>query len=105
GSRFVGVDPRVKPFLDLYDLPNGRLFTDGTGEFINSPKRPIREDYTMVRLDHQFSDSDFLFGRYNFDDAKLSDPDEYSSFSVDSVTRAQYVTIGEKKIFSPTVLK
>ena len=104
GLRSVGVAPRVQPFLDLYPLPNGDLFGDGTGEFISSPTRPIREDYTMARIDHQFSDSDFLFVRYNFDDATLSDPDEFPTFTVDSLTRAQYVTVGAKRIFSPTIL-
>jgi hypothetical protein len=107
GFRSVGVDPRIKPYLDLYPLPNEGVDPnplDGVGRYFSSPTEPLREDFFSVRGDHQFSESDFLFGRYQFSDGMRSTPDEYPDVTVDSVTRSQVVTLDYKRIFSPTIL-
>src|SRR5207247_3730312 len=100
----VNVNPAVKPFLDLYPLPNGADFGDGTAQLFSNPSRPIDEDYTTGRVDHTFSDSDSLFVRYTFDRAVLNSPTQYPNITVDSLTKSQYVTVSETKIFSPRVL-
>src|SRR6266852_2711157 len=104
GLRTVGVDSRVKPFLDLYPLPNGPDLGDGTAQFFSNPNQPTREDYAAVRVDHKFSDSDFLFVRYTLDDSTRDQPSTYPTINVDSVVRGQYVTLGEDRIFSPRLL-
>jgi hypothetical protein len=98
------INPSVEPFLDLYPLPNGADFGDGTAQLFSNPNRPIDEDYTMGRVDHNFSTSDSFFVRYTFDGAKLSSPTLYPNLTVDSVTRSQYVTLQETRIVSPRVL-
>src|SRR5439155_21296830 len=100
----VPITPSVKPFLDLYPLPNGADFGDGTAQLFSNPKRPVDEDYTMGRVDHNFSDSDSFFVRYTFSRANLTSPTQYPTLATDSVTRSQYVTLSETKIFSPRVL-
>jgi carboxypeptidase family protein/TonB-dependent receptor-like protein len=102
--RTVAVDPSVKPFLDLYPLPNGKDLGDGTAQFFSSPSKPTREDYTTVRLDHKFSDSDFFFARYTFDDSNVAEPTAYPSISINHITRAQNAAVEEKRIFSPQLL-
>lgn len=103
-SLNVGVDPRVKPYLDLFPLPNGRDFGDGSADFFSSPTQPTREDNFTVRLDHQLSDSDSLFGRYTFDDADVFVPDKIPTFGTGLVTRYQYITVEERRIFTPALL-
>jgi hypothetical protein len=98
------INPSVQPFLDLYPLPNGADLGNGTAQLFSNPNRPIREDYTTVRGDHNFSNSDSLFARYTFDRATLSNPPAYPTVTSDSITKAQYVTLEEKKILSPRVL-
>ena len=100
----VGVDPRVRPYVDLFPLPNGRDFGDGTADFFSSPSKPTREDNFSVRLDHQISENDSLFGRYTFDDAEVFIPEKIPTFGTGLVSRYQYVTVEEKHIFSPSVL-
>ena len=100
----VDINPAVKPFLDLYPLPNGSDFGNGTARLFSNPSRPIDEDYTTGRVDHTFSDSDSLFVRYTFDRAVLSSPTQYPNVATNSLTKSQYVTISETKIFSPRVL-
>src|SRR5262245_33621829 len=36
----VNINPAVRPFLDLYPVPNGADFGDGTGQLFSNPKRP-----------------------------------------------------------------
>ncbi len=100
----IPVNPSVRPFLDLYPLPNGADFGDGTAQLFSNPKRPVDEDYTMGRVDHNFSDSDSFFVRYTFSRAILTSPTQYPTLTVDSLTKSQYVTLSETKIFSPRVL-
>ncbi|MBI3940687.1 MAG: TonB-dependent receptor [Acidobacteria bacterium] len=104
GLRCVGVDSRVKPYLDLFPLPNGRDFGDGTADFFSSPTKPTREDNFSVRVDHQFSDTDSFFTRYTFDDANVFIPEKIPTFGTGLKSRYQYLTLEEKRIFSPTVL-
>src|SRR5947207_8141908 len=100
----VNINPAVRPFLDLYPLPNGADFGDGTARLFSNPKRPVDEDYTTGRVDHNFSNADSLFVRYTFDRAVLNSPTQYPNITVDSLTKSQYVTVSETKIFSPRVL-
>ena len=100
----VGVDPDVKPIIDLYPLPNGASLGDGVGEFLSSPNRNTDEDYFMVRIDHQLSDSDSIFVRYTYDDGGVIAPDAFNFGQSSLVNRNQYVTIEEKKIVTPQFL-
>jgi hypothetical protein len=100
----VGVDPGVQPYLDLYPLPNGNDQGDGTGELIISSPSVTDEEYFMVKIDHNFSDSDSFFGRYTYDDGSGLSPDGLELFSFTRINRSQFLTLEEKHIFSPTVI-
>src|SRR6059036_1787393 len=100
----VNVNPSVRPFLDLYPLPNGADFGDGTAQLFSNPKQPIDEHYATGRVDHNFSNSDSFFVRYTFSQAVLNNPTQYPTLTVDALTKSQYVTLGETRIFSPRVL-
>src|SRR5262249_14742826 len=100
----VNINAAVRPFLDLYPLPNGADFGDGTAQLFSNPKRPVEGDYTTGRVDHNFSNSDFFFVRYPFDRGVLSSPTQFPALAGDSQTKNQYVTLGETRIFSPRVL-
>ena len=100
----VNINPAVRPFLDLYPLPNAADFGDGTAQLFSNPRQFVDEDYTTGRVDHNFSSSDSLFVRYTLSRAALTSPTAYPTLAVDSLTKSQYVTLGETKIFSPRVL-
>lgn len=100
----VGVDPRVKPYLDLYPLPNGANFGDGTGEFIRSGPRPVNEHFFMIKVDHSLSSADSLFVRYTFDDGNKSNLSTLPSWLEKRLNRNQYVTINEKKILTSNLV-
>ncbi|MBI4446317.1 MAG: carboxypeptidase regulatory-like domain-containing protein, partial [Acidobacteria bacterium] len=101
--RNVGVAPKVKPFLELYPEPNGVDFGDGRAEFIRGISRVTEEDFWTIRLDHNFSSSHSLFGRYTFDDGQRSVPDSFTTLG-SNATRNQYLTLSHTTIISPKVV-
>jgi hypothetical protein len=98
----VGVNPAVAPFLALYPSPNGPDLGGGVGLFTSSAKRATREDYGLVRVDHAFSATHSVFGRYIMDDSDSQNP--YLStlvpgFPGESSSRDQFFTLQDQKIF------
>ncbi len=102
------LNPAVRPYLDLYPLPNGPtqtqngLLTD-TARYIESFGLPTREDFGNVRMDHQISANHSFFGRYTMDDSQTTSPNA-NRLMLDVFARNQYVTLAETAILSPTVI-
>ncbi len=102
--RQIVVADSVRPFLDFFPHVNGRDFGDGTGEFLSSPTRVSNEDYFVVRLDHEFSDSNSFFARYSFSDGELITPDQLLAFETTFLSRNQSMVLEERTIVSPTFI-
>ena len=101
----ITVNPVVVPYLNaLYPLPNGQDFHDGTAEYVYSASQPTNEDYFTSRIDHNFSPTDLLFGRFTFDNASINAPTGVGILWQDTHNRNQFVTLQETHIFSPTTL-
>ncbi|MGD0199398.1 MAG: TonB-dependent receptor [Bryobacteraceae bacterium] len=79
-GRTVSVAPQVVPYLNLYPLPNGRDYGDGTGQFVSEGITSSREDYVTGKLDAVFSSRLRSAVRYTFDDAVTSSPDPLHVF-------------------------
>ncbi len=103
-GRRIGVDPAVRPFLDLYPLPNGQNVGSGIAELIWGFSQPTTEDFFTVRIDHQLSDKDSFFARYTFNDAEKLLSGSLPLFPQTNLSRSQYVTIEEKKIITQKAL-
>lgn len=104
GTKMVTVADSVKPFLDLYPLPNGRNFGDGSGEFLSGPNQPLDEDYFSIRFDHHFSTEDSIFVRYTFDQAEVINPDNHLFLQENLYSRTQSGVLEYQKVFSPTFI-
>jgi len=110
----INVDPQVARYLNaFYPLPNGALlcpFTScptgagDTGVFSFAGSQIITENYFTSRVDHNFSENNTLTGTYFFDDALLSQNDEFNNKTVSDQTRRQFATISESHIFTPSLL-
>jgi len=111
----VTVDPLVNPYLAFYPLPNPNVpllcpfdscvpGTGDTGIYSFAGSQISTENYFTVRLDHNFSAKDQLFGTYMFDSSPLSQNDEFNSKIIYARTRRQIVTVQENHIFSPSFL-
>ena len=79
-DRTVNVAPEVVPYLNLYPLPNGRDYGDGTGEFVAEGVTSSREDYVTAKIDAVLSNRLRQAVRYTFDDARTSRPESLNIF-------------------------
>ncbi|MBI2821349.1 MAG: carboxypeptidase regulatory-like domain-containing protein [Acidobacteria bacterium] len=100
----VNVDPLIQPYLDHYPTANGADVGGGAGEFLFDNPTVTDEDYFLIKVDHQFSDSDSFFVRYTFDDSIRSGITETYIYGIEGFSRSQYLTLEHKKVFSPNVL-
>ena len=104
-GTFLGVDPEIAPFLNLYPLPNdpnNLSLGDGTGRFLWFGQRVTTEDYFMARIDSQLSDDHSIYGRYVIDDGELTDPNNFGLNSVLTENRHQYFSLALTSILTPT---
>ncbi|MBI4454351.1 MAG: TonB-dependent receptor [Acidobacteria bacterium] len=104
GGRIIPIDPAVKPYVNLYPLPNGRDFGDGRGELIRSFTQPSDERYYLVKVDYTLSPSDMLFVRQVVDDSSIVTQRPFPGFDNPGKTDRHFTTIEERKVISPVLL-
>jgi len=90
-SRNVTISPTVRPYLDLYPLPNGKDYGDGTGEYISAVKSISGENYYTGKLDWVASSRWRYAGRYTFDNGRLSWPDPLLLFTFEDTSRYHFL--------------
>jgi Carboxypeptidase regulatory-like domain len=108
-STFTNV---MQPYLLQYPLPaaGAELLSSGhptgTAQVIQAASEPGTENYAMGRFDWTLRSADSVFARYLFDDGRLIEPFNapIASWPEYDQTRNQYATLGEKHIFSNTLI-
>ena len=71
----ITVSPAAQPYVNLYPVPNGRDFGDGTGEFVTQANTKINEDFYSGKADWNITDNIHASSRYTSDEAVYRDPD------------------------------
>jgi hypothetical protein len=99
-SSTVAVASQIVPFLAMYPSPN----LVATNQYTFPYQQPSDENYGQIRLDHNISTKDTLFGRYTADNSTQESPLAYPGFTQGAYTRGQFVTLSENHIFSPAFL-
>src|SRR5438309_937135 len=102
--RTVQVNPHVKPYLDLMPLPNSYRVGGGFAQHSSPQFLPTNENFLTLRLDHQLSSGDSMFGRYTFDDANSDQAGDTYAFAIRTKTRRQFLTLVESHVFNPRLL-
>jgi len=101
--------------LNLYPGTNANAgCTNCSFNFVNQPVRSLDETKFDVRLDHNISTNDSLFGRFSYDQASSYVPGgggvgsfaEGSAFGSNQniINHARQIAIGETHTFSPTTI-
>jgi carboxypeptidase family protein/TonB-dependent receptor-like protein len=98
--RPVTLNPAVVPYINLYPLPNGRNFGDGTAESISNFSQPTTEDYAMERMDFRLSDQDSFYWRYVFDPSDTFLPDVVPLFGSAIFAADHFAVLSETHVFS-----
>lgn len=101
-----GLDPRTLPYWSLWPLPGANAVDlgDGTSREGININQPIDESYFQIRADHNFSESDSIFGRFTYQDSEQSRYTLTKNWSAIDGVKNRFLTLEHKHIFSPTVL-
>lgn len=102
GVQFVG----VSPLINLWPAPSpGAPDFGGVSEAFNTPLQTIRDDFGTMRLDHNFSQKDFLNAVYTIDDSSDFTPTNFNAYAANVDTlRQQVLSLEETHIIFPALL-
>ena len=100
----VGLAPGIAPYFALWPLQNGPELGGGAAISYSNPNQAVREDFGNVRVDHQFSPQDALFGAYTVDDGYSLTPGNNPLQQKLTTMRTTVASVEETHIFSPRVL-
>jgi hypothetical protein len=100
----------AQQILNKYPLPNqpNGIYGANTYNFMFS--QPTVDDQYSVRLDHRFSDRDTIFFRASLANQTQKETDPWAAeldganFSTSNIGDARNYTLGETRLFSPTLL-
>jgi hypothetical protein len=99
----ITIDPRIKPYLPLFPIPNG-LVTGDTAQFLTPAGQIGSEDFTTGRIDYQLSTNTSIAGSYTFDKANVPTPDAFDEKLKALQTLNQRVMLSVQHVFNPTLL-
>jgi hypothetical protein len=102
-DEVVQVDPAMKPVLNLYPSPNGEVFGN-TGLFLFPNNLESKEDFVMLRIDHELKSFDGIFARYSLSSGDLADETNFAINSRHNQSRSQSLAVEEVHTFSPHLL-
>jgi Carboxypeptidase regulatory-like domain/TonB dependent receptor/TonB-dependent Receptor Plug Domain len=106
-ARAGTVNPVVKPYLDLYPMPNGADLGGGIGQYLYVFNRPTGENFGQGRVDLQVSANHAVFVRETVDKAHQLLPAGTVSlpqFQTDSTSNNQFLTVEDRWVVSKTLL-
>ncbi len=101
----VGVNPLVKPYLDLlYPIPTGRDYGDGTAEHRHAVTDPTTENFYVGKIDYQANQKDSFIFRLSVDPSDTKASQEHPLFREYQTTNTRYTTLQHQRVFSSSVL-
>jgi hypothetical protein len=104
GLQQIAVAPEIQPYLDVWPMPNGPNLGGGLATLYSPNDSPVHENYILGRLDHQITERQSIFARFNYDQGTLKAPDALpiTAFAVD--TRTRYATLQYQNVLSQRFL-
>ncbi len=100
----IAVAPEVAPYLDLYPLPNGRDFGDGTASSVRQVSDSTHQDFISGKGDVILGPSTQLSARYTFDDGGTRTPDPLGLWVFGLDSKDHFVHTQMRRVHSPNLL-
>lgn len=107
------INPIAQQMINLYPLPNANN-PSGNYNFVNEPVRSLDETKFDIRVDHNFSSTDTIFGRFSYDQANSIVPGgggpgsfaEANAFGSNQqiINHGRNVVLSETHVFSPSTV-
>lgn len=98
------INPVVRPYLDLYPLPNGEQLSSAIAEYRYEVNRPTRETFYQGRVDYAMTENDTFFVRHTWDGADQIIPLGFVEYGTNSTSRNQFTTGEYKRILSASLI-
>ena len=97
----VPVNPAVAAYIAaLEPLPNAGLIGAGDeGIYEIAGQQVVNENFFTIRVDHEISSKDKLFGTYSFDDSPLTAPDALANVFTQAIAKRQIAALEETHVF------
>lgn len=100
----VEIAPQIRPYLDLWPMPNGENIGNGVA-VRNTPVNTITdEDYFITRGDYRINDNQSIFGRFQMDTASNDNPRQLGVYNTTVTSTQRFATLQWENIVSPTLL-
>ena len=90
--------------MNLYPLPNGPSFGDGSAVSFVAAAIKQRDDFGSVRVDRNLNGKHTLFVRYTINDGEASLPRPSGTFEQALTKRTTWATVQEDWIVNPTLV-
>ena len=100
----IAVAAEVRPYLDLYPLPNGRDFGDGTAASVRQLSDRTNETYVSGKVDLILGEAAQWSARYTFDDAESRAPDAMALWMFGLDSNDHFLHTQYKRVHSATTL-
>jgi hypothetical protein len=93
----------IRPLLQAFPLPNGRVLANGFAEFSSSYSDASTLNATSIRIDHTIGNRVTVFGRYSHSPSSSERRDSAANLSTFEITeqRPKVFTIGATMLFTP----
>ncbi len=99
-QQVLQTSPQLGPIMNAY--PNGQLPVDPlTAEYTHLGAVDLHEDSGLVRVDHRFTDSTFLYFRMSIDDSFATAPLGNLLDQQQVINRPQNYVLALQHVFSP----
>ena len=107
-THFDPVAAKIVANTEFMPLPNAPGQVNANGDVLNNwldsrSNKTDNEQYSG-RIDHQFSDSDTIYGRFTFQDSRDYSPRTFPGFGAEDNLRNLNTTIAYTKVFTPRVI-
>jgi len=99
----ITVNALMRPFLNIYPLPNGTE-TGDTGTFSFSSQAVTKENLYTLRIDHKFSDKDSLNGIFLTDPSEDHSPDNFNFAQIGQKASRKMISLEETHIFKSNLI-
>lgn len=101
----IGVNPIVKPYLDLlFPLPNGAELGNGTALNTSSHQDPTDEHFGVTKFDYNLGKKDNVMVRWSRDDSKEVISQPHPLFFEHTTAYTRYFTAQDQHLFSSNLL-
>jgi hypothetical protein len=110
GQPPIALSPEIKTLLNYYPLPTSQSAAQaagGIGQAASVGTQIGDENYVVGRVDYTISSKDSIFARYVIDRAMFHDPFSGGPITLWPETHHtgnQYLTVEERRIFTPTII-